>query len=163
MKPVTEYNKAAVLHCRMVLQNTQRIQGGTSGVELNGAGLMIGFGPCAGAGCTDLGAGLGAAGRGVTFVPGILIGACPVKAGFLPLKPVAITVTRISSSSFSSMTAPKIILASGSTASVMMFEASVTSNRDRSLPPVILNSRALDGRFRSCHRAVFTFGGTNTH
>ena len=71
--------------------------------------------------------------------------------GLPPLseKPVAITVTRISSCSVSSITAPKMITASGSAASAMISAASLTSKRPRLLLPVMLSRmpRALDGSF----------------
>ena len=53
-------------------------------------------------------------------------------------KPVAMTVTLISSWKVSLMTAPKMMFASGSTASATMAAASLTSNRLRSEPPVML-------------------------
>src|SRR5688500_8454435 len=53
-------------------------------------------------------------------------------------KPVAITVIFISSVIVSSMTAPKMILASSSADSRMIDEAALTSNNVRSGPPVIL-------------------------
>src|SRR3989338_4656498 len=54
--------------------------------------------------------------------------------------PVATTVILTSSSISSSMTVPKMILASGSTDLVMNLAASSTSCMDKSLPPVILNN-----------------------
>ena len=54
-------------------------------------------------------------------------------------KPVAMTVTLTSSRIRSSMTVPKMMLASGSAASLITSAASLTSNRPRSLPPVTLN------------------------
>src|SRR3989338_4997467 len=58
-------------------------------------------------------------------------------------KPVAITVMRTSSDIASSITAPKIILASLSTLLVIILAASSTSYIPRSLPPVILNKTPL--------------------
>src|SRR5438876_3436708 len=55
-------------------------------------------------------------------------------------KPVAITVIRTSSPMDSSMTAPKMMLASSSASSWMSEAASFTSWRDRSGPPVMLMS-----------------------
>jgi hypothetical protein len=54
-------------------------------------------------------------------------------------KPVAITVTRISSPTPSSITAPKITFAFASAALVTTSAASFTSNRPRSGPPVMLS------------------------
>ena len=54
-------------------------------------------------------------------------------------KPVAITVTRISSPSSSSMTAPKMMLEFASAAEWISSAASLTSNSPRSLPPVMLS------------------------
>ena len=54
------------------------------------------------------------------------------------LKPVAITVITISSVKFSSITAPNIILASGSTDFWTSSAASLISNYPKFLPPVTL-------------------------
>ncbi len=54
-------------------------------------------------------------------------------------KPVPITVTRTSSPMPSSITAPKMMFAFGSAAFWMISAASLTSNRPRSLPPVMLS------------------------
>ena len=54
-------------------------------------------------------------------------------------KPVPITVTRTSSDIDSSITAPKMMLAFGSAAFWMISAASLTSNRPRSLPPVMFS------------------------
>ena len=54
-------------------------------------------------------------------------------------KPVAITVTRTSSASDSSITAPKMMFAFASAAEGMISAASLTSNRPRSRPPVMLS------------------------
>src|SRR5918997_425830 len=53
--------------------------------------------------------------------------------------PVAMSVTRISSPSASSITAPKMMFAFESAAEWMISAASLTSNRPRSLPPVMLS------------------------
>src|SRR5690606_2070017 len=60
-----------------------------------------------------------------------------------PSKPVAMTVTRTSSRSVSSMTAPKMMLASGSAASAMISAASLTSNSPRLELPVMLSKMPL--------------------
>ena len=60
--------------------------------------------------------------------------------GVPPSKPAAITVTRTSSPSASSMVAPKMMLASGCTASATSAAASLISNRPRSEPPAIESS-----------------------
>ena len=54
-------------------------------------------------------------------------------------KPAAMTVTRTSSPISSSMTAPKMMLASGWATPWMTSAASLTSNRPRSLPPEMLS------------------------
>ena len=54
-------------------------------------------------------------------------------------KPVAITVTRTSSPRASSITAPKMMLEFGSAALWTISAASLTSNRPRSWPPVMLS------------------------
>ena len=61
-------------------------------------------------------------------------------AGVPPSNPAAITVTRTSSPSASSMTAPKMMFASGCAASVTSCAASLISNRPRSEPPAIDSS-----------------------
>ena len=53
-------------------------------------------------------------------------------------KPVAITVTSMRSLYASSMVAPKMVLACGSTTSFTNFTASFTSSRVKSRPPVTL-------------------------
>ena len=63
----------------------------------------------------------------------------PEDNGFLSFSnPVAITVTKISSSKLSSITAPKIIFASGSTLRWINSAAVFTSCNPRLVPPVIL-------------------------
>ena len=54
-------------------------------------------------------------------------------------KPAAMTVTRTSSPISSSMTVPKMMLASGWATPWMISAASLTSNRPRSLPPAMLS------------------------
>ena len=54
-------------------------------------------------------------------------------------KPVPITVTRTSSDMLSSITAPKMMLAFASASFWMISAASLTSNRPRSLPPVMFS------------------------
>ena len=60
--------------------------------------------------------------------------------GMPPSKPAAITVTRTSSPSASSMTAPKMMLASACAACDTSAAASLISNRPRSEPPAIESS-----------------------
>lgn len=59
------------------------------------------------------------------------------------MKPVAITVTFISSDSSGSITMPEMMLASASTASATMRAASATSWSVRSWPPEMLSSTPL--------------------
>ncbi len=59
------------------------------------------------------------------------------RLGWPPSKPAAITVTRTSSPSASSMVAPKMMLASGWADSATRAAASLISNRPRSEPPAI--------------------------
>src|SRR5690606_31020758 len=61
-------------------------------------------------------------------------------AGVPPSNPAAITVTRTSSPSESSLTAPKMMLASGWAASVTSCAASFISNSPRSEPPAMESS-----------------------
>src|SRR6185312_8629991 len=70
----------------------------------------------------------------------LLLAAVPPTTGLRPgpaSKPAAITVTRTSSPSESSMTVPKMMLASWWAASCTSEAASLISNRPRSLPPAI--------------------------
>ncbi len=57
-----------------------------------------------------------------------------------PSKPVAMTVILTFPSKSGSCTAPKIIFASGCAALLITSAASLTSNSDKSIPPVILKS-----------------------
>ena len=56
--------------------------------------------------------------------------------------PVAMTVTITSSLITGLITAPKMILAAGSTSALMIAEASLSSLMPRSFPPVMFNSTA---------------------
>ena len=66
----------------------------------------------------------------------LLVWGCSSRRGSF-LKPVAMTVMRIWSSSESSMAVPKMMSASGSAASLMTREASSTSSSGRSEGPVM--------------------------
>ena len=102
-----------------------------SSVRVGKSGTGTGRGATVGTG-TGRDATLGSAARAVT--PRSSAGRCCV----LESKPVAMTVMWISSLNASSITAPKMILASGCAVLRMISAASFTSNRVRSGPPVTL-------------------------
>ena len=135
-----------------------------------GETLVVGAQPCGEIGQTAVRRRGGRVGRDRGTAPAALraISACSM--------PVATTETRMTPSRFSSKVAPTMMLASWSTSSRMRVAASSTSNRVRSLPPVIeinrprapfieqvVDQRVGDRSFGRGQRALLAGGFAGAH